>query len=279
MALKKGAAVKKNADKNKIAKKLPDVQSEFDTREIAIDKVGVSGISYPVTVLDRTQKRQKTVAQINMFVDLPKHFRGTHMSRFLEVLNSHRGLITMLNADKILKKMIAKFEAKSAHFTMKFPYFIEKSAPVSKIKSLLNYECEFISSYSDKLDFVMGVKVPVTTLCPCSKEVSAYGAHNQRSFINIHIRFKEFMWIEDLVKIAESAASSQIYSLLKRGDEKYVTEYAYKNPRFVEDVVREVAVGLMNDDNITWFTIEVINQESIHNHDAYAIIRRDKTKL
>lgn len=279
MALKKGVAVKKNADKNKIAKNLPDVQSEFDTREIAIDKVGVSGISYPVTVLDRTQKRQKTVAQINMFVDLPKHFRGTHMSRFLEVLNSHRGLITMLNADKILKKMIAKFEAKSAHFTMKFPYFIEKSAPVSKIKSLLNYECEFISSYSDKLDFVMGVKVPVTTLCPCSKEVSAYGAHNQRSFINIHIRFKEFMWIEDLVKIAESAASSQIYSLLKRGDEKYVTEYAYKNPRFVEDVVREVAVGLMNDDNITWFTIEVINQESIHNHDAYAIIRRDKTKL
>ncbi len=279
MALKKSAAAKPTIKKKENPKILPDVQSEFDTREIAIDKVGVSGISYPVTVLDRTQKRQKTVAQINMFVDLPKHFRGTHMSRFLEVLNSHRGLITMLNADKILKKMIAKFDAKSAHFTMKFQYFIEKSAPVSKIKSLLNYECEFISSYSDKLDFVMGVRVPVTTLCPCSKEVSAYGAHNQRSFINIHIRFKEFVWIEDLVAVAESAASSQIYSLLKRGDEKYVTEYAYKNPRFVEDVVREVAVSLMNDDNVTWFTVEVINQESIHNHDAYAIIRRDKTKL
>lgn len=255
---------------------LPDVQSEADLRGMPIDKVGVNGVKYPVTVLDKTDKKQRTVADIDMYVDLPKHFRGTHMSRFLEILNEHRGLITMLNVDKILKKMRKKFGAASAHFSMKFTYFIEKTSPVSKIKSLLNYDCEFISSYTDDLDFVLGVSIPVNTLCPCSKEISAYGAHNQRSFINIHVRFNDFIWIEDIVGIAERSASSPIYSLLKRSDEKYLTEMSYQNPRFVEDVVREAAVELDRDENITWFTVEVINMESIHAHNAYAIIKKDK---
>ena len=258
---------------------LPDVQSEKDYRQIPIDKVGVNGLSYPVTVLDRKKKRQPTVAAVNMYVDLPRHFRGTHMSRFIEILNEHRGLITMLNVDKILKKMIKKFDASSAHFEMRFPYFIEKVAPVSKSRGLISYDCEFISSYSDCLDFVLGVSVPVNTLCPCSKEVAEKNAHNQRGTVNIHVRFKEFIWIEDLVGVAERAASSEIYSLLKRSDEKYVTEKSYDNPRFVEDVVRSVTEELMADANITWFAVEAINNESIHSHNAYAMIKREKRKL
>lgn len=260
------------------AKPLPDVQSEADHRQISIDKVGVNGLSYPVTVLDRMNRRQKTVAAVNMYVDLPRHFRGTHMSRFVEILNEYRGLITMLNLDRILGKMKKKFEASTAHFEMSFPYFVEKSAPVSRSKSLISYDCEFISSFADELDFVLGVSVPVNTLCPCSKEMSRSGAHNQRGVVKIHVRFKELVWIEDLVAVAERAASSEVYSLLKRSDEKYVTEKAYDNPRFVEDVVRSVTAELMADDNITWFAVEAINQESIHAHNAYAMVKRDKRK-
>lgn len=269
----------KRAEKTSAAMRLPDVQSEKDHRQIPIDKVGVNGLRYPVTVLDRDNRKQETVAAINMYVDLPKHFRGTHMSRFIEILNARRGLITMLNLDGMLSAMIDEFGARSAHFEMKFPYFIEKSAPVSGIKSLLSYDCEFLAEYSGgELDFVLGVSVPVNTLCPCSREISARGAHNQRSFVNIHVRFRDFAWIEDIVGVAERSASSPVYSLLKRSDEKFVTENSYNNPRFVEDVVRGVTETLDRDDNITWFTVEAINMESIHTHNAYAIIKRDKRK-
>jgi len=260
---------------------LADVQSERDLREMDIDKVGVSGLSYPVCVLDRNNEKQNTVATVSMYVDLPKHFRGTHMSRFVEILSEYRGLITMHNIDKILKRMIRKFDATSAHFQMNFNYFIEKSAPVSGVKSMMNYDCEFIGNYSaaDGYDFVLGVKTPVNTLCPCSKEISpGAGAHNQRSFIDIHVRFKKLAWIEDIVAVAEGAASAPVFALLKRPDEKYITELAYKNPRFVEDVVRNVAKNFMEDKNITWFTVEVENYESIHAHNAYAIIKRDKRR-
>lgn len=258
---------------------LADVQSGSDTREMDIDKVGVSGLSYPVCVLDRNNEKQNTVATVSMYVDLPRRFRGTHMSRFVEILSEYRGLITMHNIDKILMRMIKKFDATSAHFQMNFDYFIEKAAPVSGVKSLMNYECEFIGSYSlaDGYDFVLGVKTPVNTLCPCSKEISAgFGAHNQRSVINIHVRFKKLAWIEDIAGVAEKSASAPVFALLKRPDEKYITELAYSNPRFVEDVVRNVAKTFMHDDNITWFTVEAENHESIHAHNAYAIIKRDK---
>lgn len=258
---------------------LADVQSENDLRDMDIDKVGVSGLSYPVCVLDRNNEKQNTVATVSMYVDLPKRFRGTHMSRFIEILSEYRGLITMHNIDKILKRMIKKFEATSAHFQMNFDYFIEKTAPVSGVKSLMNYECEFIGSYceAEGYDFVLGVKTPVNTLCPCSKEISAgFGAHNQRGLINIHIRFKKLAWIEDIAEVAEKSASAPVFALLKRPDEKYITELAYSNPRFVEDVVRNVAKTFMHDDNITWFTVEAENHESIHAHNAYAIIKRDK---
>jgi len=259
---------------------LADVQSEADWRETPIDRVGVRGLKYPVSVLDRSNKKQCTVAEISMYVDLAKEIRGTHMSRFVEILNEYRGLVTMLNIDKILKSMLKKFNATSAHFNMKFDYFIEKSAPVSKSSGLLCYECEFIAEFSKEsgYDFVLGVRTPVNTLCPCSKEISieSGGAHNQRSVVDIHVRFKEFAWIEEIIEIAEKSASSPLYSLLKRSDEKYVTEKAYNNPRFVEDVVRNVSKALMADDNIKWFTVEAENFESIHAHNAYAIIKRDK---
>ena len=262
--------------------RLADVQSESDSRQIDIDKVGVSGLSYPVCVLDKNNEKQNTIAIVSMYVDLPKRFRGTHMSRFVEILNEYRGLITMHNIDKILTCVIKKFDATSAHFQMKFNYFVEKSAPVSGVKSLMNYECEFIGAYSlaDGYDFVLGVKTPVNTLCPCSKEMSAgFGAHNQRSVIDIHVRFKKFAWIEDIAGVAEKSASAPVFTLLKRPDEKYITELAYSNPCFVEDVVRNAAKTFMRDDNITWFTVEAENYESIHAHNAYAIIKRDKRNL
>lgn len=270
------------ADLKKCPAELADVQSESDLRDMDIDKVGVSGLSYPVCVLDRNNEKQNTVATVGMYVDLPRRFRGTHMSRFVEILSEYRGLITMHNIDKILKRMIKKFDATSAHFQMNFDYFIEKAAPVSGVKSLMNYECEFIGSYceAEGYDFVLGVKTPVNTLCPCSKEISAgSGAHNQRSLINIHVRFKKLAWIEDIAEVAEKSASAPVFALLKRPDEKYITELAYSNPRFVEDVVRNVAKTFMHDDNITWFTVEAENHESIHAHNAYAIIKRDKRNM
>jgi GTP cyclohydrolase I len=255
---------------------MQDIQKTHDNRNIAIDKVGVKDISYPVTVMDKSRKFQHTVARINLFVDLPHQFKGTHMSRFVELLNTYREEFALDKLETILKEMKKKLGASSAHLAMEFPYFIEKKAPVSKARSLMEYTCEFDATLSDRFDFVLGMRIPVTSLCPCSKELSQYGAHNQRSIITIKVRYKEFVWIEDLVASVEECGSSPVYSLLKRPDEKYVTEKAYENPKFVEDIVREVTQRFLADDNITWFSVEAENFESIHKHSAYAFIERDK---
>ena len=255
---------------------LSDVQRRRDTRRIPIDKVGVKDISYPIVVMDKNRSVQHTVARVNMYVDLPHHFKGTHMSRFIEILNSYREKIALDKMETILEKMKEKLGASSAHLEIEFPYFIEKKAPVSGAKSLMEYTCEFKASLADRFDFVLGVKVPVTSLCPCSKELSRFGAHNQRSIMTVQVRYREFLWIEDLIEVIESCGSSPVYSLLKREDEKFVTETAYENPRFVEDMVREATTRLDAMDTITWFSVEAENYESIHKHSAYAAVERDK---
>jgi len=251
-----------------------DVQNKWDYRKIDINKAGVKSIKYPITVLDKKNKTQHTIATINMYVDLPYHFKGTHMSRFVEVLNRYRKGINVKNLSTILNEMKKKLNAKSAHIEVEFPYFIEKTAPVSKAKSLMEYTCKLWGSLDDEIDICLGVEVPVTTLCPCSKEMCEKGAHNQRGIVSIKVRFKKFFWIEDVIKIAEKSASSEVYSLLKRPDEKYVTEKAYENPMFVEDIVRNVAQKLEKNPNITWFSVESENIESIHNHSAYALVEK-----
>jgi len=253
-------------------KQITDVQNRRDHRHIDINKAGVKSIKYPITVLDKKNKTQHTIATINMYVDLPYHFKGTHMSRFVEILNHYRQGINVKNLPSILYEMKKKLNAKSAHIEVEFPYFIEKTAPVSKAKSLMEYTCKLWGSLNHELDICLGVEVPVTTLCPCSKEMCEKGAHNQRGIVSIEVRFKKFFWIEDVIKIAEKSASSEVFSLLKRPDERYVTEKAYDNPMFVEDIVRNVAQKLEKDPNITWFSVESENIESIHNHSAYALV-------
>jgi GTP cyclohydrolase I len=252
-----------------------DIQSQKDSRHIDIKKVGVKNIKYPIIVLDRARGTQPVNATINMYVNLPHHFKGTHMSRFVEVLNDFRGQINIKTFQTILEKVRQKLHAQSAHMEIEFPYFLKKMAPVSRAKSMMEYRCLFAGENSaEKTDFLVGVVVPVTTLCPCSKEISAFGAHNQRSMVTVKVRFRKFFWIEDLIKMVEGSASGEVYSLLKRVDEKFVTEKAYQNPKFVEDLVRSVAVKLNADDNFTWYSIEAENFESIHNHSAYAHVEK-----
>jgi GTP cyclohydrolase I len=211
-----------------------------------------------------------------MYVDLPHQFKGTHMSRFIEILNDHREDIALDKLEVILSDMKKKLGASTAHLEMEFPYFIEKRAPVSKAKGLMEYRCSFVASLSDRFDFELGISIPVTSLCPCSKELSDYGAHNQRSIISVRVKYCDFIWIEDLVALVEGCGSSPVYSLLKRVDEKHVTERAYENPKFVEDIVREVTEKLLAESRITWFSVEAENFESIHKHSAYASIERQK---
>jgi GTP cyclohydrolase IB len=252
-----------------------DIQSQKDSRNIDIKKVGVKNIKYPIIVLDRTRGTQPVNATINMYVNLPHHFKGTHMSRFVEVLNEFKGQISIKTFQTILEKMRQKLHAHSAYMEIEFPYFLEKTAPVSKAKSLMEYRCFFsVKNNADQTDFLVGIVVPVTTVCPCSREISKFGAHNQRSMVTLKVRFKKFFWIEDIIKTVEESASGEVYSLLKRIDEKYVTEKAYENPKFVEDVVRSIAVKLNKDDNFTWYCIEAENFESIHNHSAYACVEK-----
>jgi GTP cyclohydrolase I len=267
---------KKSQRRRVVVQKLHDKQSEPDYRELRIDKVGVRGMRFPIQVRDKARAFQNTVATIGMFVDLPKEFKGTHMSRFIEILNKYREKIALDNMSVILEKMKEKLEADSAHLEMEFPYFIEKAAPVSGAASLMEYNCEFIASLSSEFDFILGIKVPVTSLCPCSRELSRFGAHNQRSIITVRVRYKDFVWIEDLVEMIEQCGSSPLYSLLKREDEKFVTEQAYENPRFVEDIVREATVRLSSIENITWFSVEAENFESIHKHSAFAAVEIDR---
>lgn len=257
-----------------------DVQNQPGLNRIDIDKVGVSDVSYPIEVLDKNKNKQSTTALVNMYVDLPHHFKGTHMSRFIEVLNQYRGEITIRNMSEILQEITRSLEAKSAHMELSFKYFIEKEAPVSKSRSLMGYDCRFIGTFTQGVgeDFILEIKVPVMNLCPCSKEISQTAAHNQRSEVVVKLRFNDFVWIEDIVDLVEKSASSDLYALLKRPDEKYVVERAYENPRFVEDIVRIIANELMNNEEITWFSVRSKNFESIHNHNAYAFVERDKRK-
>ena len=255
---------------------MPDMQKRTDTRRIPIAKVGVKDITYPIVVMDKNRTLQHTVAKINMYVNLPHHFKGTHMSRFIEILNKYREQIALDKLETMLEEMKAKLGSDSAHLEIQFPYFIDKTAPVSGAKSLMEYTCEFNASMTSDLDFVLGIKVPLTSLCPCSRELSSFGAHNQRSIMTVRVRYRDFVWIEDLVELIEQCGSSPLYSLLKRADEKYVTEQAYENPRFVEDMVREAHSRLASLDNITWFSVEAENFESIHNHSAYAAVELDR---
>lgn len=252
---------------------MKDIQNTADTRGIGIDKVGVKNIRYPITVLDRAKGMQHTIASINMYVDLPKQFKGTHMSRFIEIINEHRGNINIRDYPLILEQMLKRFNARSAHLEIEFPYFIEKKAPVTHAAGLMEYNCKFTGMRNGTgTDFVLMVSVPVHTLCPCSREISSEGAHNQRSFVTVHLRFTGLVWIEEIVEIVENSASAQLFSILKRPDEKYVTEHAYKHPMFVEDVVREVAKKLKKNPKILSFSVEAENFESIHNHNVYAYV-------
>lgn len=252
---------------------LHDMQSRRDDRELSIDKVGVRGLRFPIQVRDRTRKVQDTVATIGMFVDLPKEFKGTHMSRFVEVLNAHGNIIHVENITTILRALQTKLKATSSHLEIEFPYFMSKRSPVSRKDSLMDYVARFdATANGGRTDFLLTVKVHVTTLCPCSKAIAKYGAHNQRGEVTVALRFKKIVWIEEVIEMVEQSASSELYALLKREDEKAVTERAYENPVFVEDLVRNVALRLNAHPLVTWYKVEAENFESIHNHNAYACI-------
>ncbi|NCW20214.1 MAG: GTP cyclohydrolase I FolE2 [Gammaproteobacteria bacterium] len=224
-----------------------DVQSRADTRQLPINKVGIKDITHPVKLRDRSSGEQHTVATFNMYVNLPHDFKGTHMSRFVEILE------------------------------MSFPFFVMKKAPVSGVESLMDYRATLIGEQrAGVADVWVRVVVPVTSLCPCSKRISERGAHNQRSHVTITAKLREHLWIEELIDIAESEASCEVFGILKRPDEKYVTERAYDNPKFVEDLVRDIAMRLNAESRVAAYSVEAENFESIHNHSAYALIERDK---
>ena len=275
-----------------------DIQSSPDSREIPLQKVGVKNVRYPVQVLDKNHRTQRTTANINLFVNLPHNFKGTHMSRFIEVFHKYHDDISMSNFLEMLEEIRVTLDAERAFGRITFPYFIEKSAPVSKSAGLMEYTCSYegeTSAHNAKGEvspslqtppafsatpsagsdaarnarFFISIKVPVATLCPCSKAISEHGAHNQRGFVKVKVLYSKFFWIEDVISMIEGCASTPLYSVLKRQDEKFVTERAYDNPRFVEDVVREVYLGLKRM-GFKWFTVEAETEESIHAHNAYA---------
>jgi GTP cyclohydrolase I len=257
---------------------IPDVQSSKDTRRLPIDKVGIKAIRHPIRVSDRSQGIQHTIATFNMYVGLPHNFKGTHMSRFVEILNGHEQEISVENFPAMLKEMVLRLEAETGHIEMNFPYFINKAAPVSGVRSLMDYDVTFIGDiHQGEIVSRLKVVVPVTSLCPCSREISERGAHNQRSHVTVTARTRAFLWIEEIVALVEGEASCALYGLLKRPDEKFVTEHAYDHPKFVEDMVRDVAARLNAEARVLSYVVESENFESIHNHSAYALIERDKT--
>jgi GTP cyclohydrolase I len=258
---------------------IADVQNSADVRRIAIDKVGIKDIRHPVVVKDRSVGLQHTIATFNMYVNLPHNFKGTHMSRFVEILNSYERDISVDSFKDMLSEMAERLEADSGHIEMRFPYFINKQAPISGVQSLLDYDVTLIGEIHHGVP-VMHIKVmvPVTSLCPCSREIADYGAHNQRSHVTVQVRTEDFVWIEEIIDLVEKQASCQLYGLLKRPDEKYVTEHAYNNPKFVEDMVRDVAIQLNLEPRFSAYVVESENFESIHNHSAYALIECDKLK-
>lgn len=258
---------------------IPDTQNVRDIRQIAINKVGIKDIVHPVRILSRSGDVQHTVARFNMYVNLPHNLKGTHMSRFVGILNDYERELTVQSFKLMLAEMIARLEADSGYLRMTFPYFVNKSAPISGVSSLMNYDVSFhgeLISGSPRMR--MKVVVPVTSLCPCSKSIASYGAHNQRAHIMLDVRTDHMIWIEEIIELAEGEATCELYGLLKRPDEKYVTERAYDNPKFVEDVVRDIAVKLNTDARILAYTIESENFESIHNHSAYAMVEKRESE-
>lgn len=261
---------------SKAREPLADIQSSKDERKIDIDKVGVRGIQYPIRVLDRANEVQHTIGNFTLTVDLPHEFRGTHMSRFLEVLNANRKEVSVQSIPKILEGLRSRLNAERAHLDVTFPFFIAKAAPVTGKVGSMVYTCGFSAESNGDYDLEMLVIAPVTTLCPCSKEISARGAHNQRGYVTLKCRSQDHIWLEELIELIEDAASCDLYPILKRPDEKWVTEKAYDNPRFVEDMVREIALRLDSDTRIVSYETEVENHESIHAHNAYAYLKRDR---
>ena len=254
-----------------------DVQRTPDLRRIPINKVGIKDMQHPIRVRERDGGNQHTIAKFSMYVNLPHNFKGTHMSRFVEILNDHEGEISVPTFQAMLPRMTELLEAQAGHIEMSFTYFMTKRAPVSGVASLMDYQVTFMGDLlDDKGTITVRVTVPVTSLCPCSKKISAYGAHNQRSHVTVTAQINGFLWLEELIEMIEAQASCELYGLLKRPDEKYVTERAYENPKFVEDLVRDVAHALNQDDRVDSFVVEAENFESIHNHSAYALIEHDK---
>ena len=258
------------------ATEVEDVQGHADTRRIPINRVGIKDIAHPVKVKDRSEGEQHTIATFNMYVNLPHNFKGTHMSRFVEILHGERE-ISVESFRAMLEKMTQRLEADAGHIEMSFPFFVMKKAPVSGVESLMDYKASLIGEQKNgKAETWVRVVVPVTSLCPCSKKISEYGAHNQRSHVTIKAKLRKHIWIEELIDVAEDEASCELYGILKRPDEKYVTERAYDNPKFVEDLVRDVAKRLNDEERIGAYVVEAENFESIHNHSAYALIERDQ---
>jgi GTP cyclohydrolase IB len=254
---------------------LQDTQSQRDERRLPIDRVGVKNLRYPIQIRDKDHSLQSTVATVQLTVDLPHHFKGTHMSRFIEVLNSHGPVLHVDNIRDVLVQLTERLQSDCAHVDFEFPFFLEKKAPATGAKGLMDYIARFNATLENgKMNFIVTTVVPVTTLCPCSKAISARGAHNQRGEVTLSVRCTKPMWIEDMIRLIEDSASSELYSLLKRPDEKSVTERAYDNPVFVEDLVRNIAGRCGEDANILWYKVEAENFESIHNHNAYALIEK-----
>ncbi len=258
---------------------IPDVQNTPDTRMMPIDRVGIKNIRHPIVILDRSGREQHTVAHFDMYVRLPHNFKGTHMSRFVEILNQHQYEISVDSFKQIIGEMVRLLNAEDGCIEMRFPFFLDKKAPVTGVQSLMDYDVSFIGEFHNgQPDISVRVVIPATSLCPCSKKISNYGAHNQRSHITLQVRLRDFIWIEELIEIGERAASCELYGLLKRPDEKFVTERAYENPKFVEDMVRDLALALNKDQRIIAYTVESENFESIHNHSAYAAIQCNKER-
>jgi GTP cyclohydrolase I len=256
---------------------LTDTQSQQDDRQIPIDRVGVKNLRYPIQIRDKNHAIQSTVATMQLTVDLPHQHKGTHMSRFVEVLNSHGAVLHVNNIRDILNQLTERLHSNCAHVDFEFPFFMEKNAPATGAMGLMDYNARFSATLDHgQLDFVVTAIVGVTTLCPCSKAISTAGAHNQRGQVTLSIRSTPPMWLEDMIQLVEQSASSELYSLLKRPDEKVVTERAYANPVFVEDLVRNVAMRCDALPEISYYAVEAENYESIHSHNAFARIEKHR---
>lgn len=254
---------------------MKDVQSEKDLRHIPLKHVGIKNLRWPIELMDKERGTQHSVAKVTLAVDLPHDLRGTHMSRFVECLRT-LGPVGLNEIENILDKLKEHLQAEKAFMQLEFPYFITKAAPVSGMTAPMDMDCVYKAEKGERFKLRITAVVPVQTLCPCSKEISDYGAHNQRAWAKMEIEANELVWLEELAAVADAAASAPVYGLLKRPDEKFVTERAYDNPRFVEDAVREIALRLEADKRITWYRAEVESVESIHNHNAFAVVEKSE---